>query len=691
MGPIQTADQQLYGAGQNSLIVKGMVKTELWKNPQVISKQKMYLVKNLKYPLLGQPAIEALGLLKLIGSVKTKKTLKQHSDRFEGLGDLGEPYKIQLRKDAVPFAITTPRRVALPLMEKVKAELQSMQERGIISKIEEPTEWCAGMVVVPKPNGKVRICVDLTKLNESVRREYFLMPVVDETLAKMSGAKVFSKLDANSGFWQIKLHPATAKYTTFITPFGRFFFNRLPFGLNAAPEYFMLQMTKALEGLEGVVCQMDDIMVFGENNEQHDKRLEQVMQRLSKAGITLNKSKCVFSTNSVTYLGHLITGDGVKPDPEKVKAIMEIAEPKDVRDVRSLLGMANYLGKFIPQLSAKTKPLRDLLTKGNAWTWGSPQKKAFQLIKEALTSDTLLCLYDPNRQTVVSADASSYGLGAVLMQQQDNGQLQPVAYASRSLTPTETKYAQIEKEALAVTWACERFHMYIMGMTFTLETDHKPLVPLLSTKQLEEIPLRVQRFRLRLLKYAYKIVHIPGKELVVADTLSRAPIEDTEGGDLEIETAAYANGIMESLPATDQRLQEIRIATEQDTVLQQLMRLTAEGWPKSIGETPWAAHPYWQYRAELSINKGLLMKGCRVVIPCDLRLEMLQKLHAGHQGITKCRARAMSSIWWPGLSIQIEEMIKRCRTCSKEQKNKSEPLLPTVQHHFRKGHGKRLG
>ena len=182
-----------------------------------------------------------------------------------------EEYEIQLSKDAVPHALTTPRRVPLPLMEPVKSELQRMEREGIITKVEGPTNWCAGMVVVPKPNHKVRICVDLTHLNKSIQRERHILPSVDHTLAQLAEAQFFTKLDANSGFWQMPLSKESARLTTFITPYDRFCFNRLPFGISSAPELFQRRMSTALEGLEGVICLMDDILIHGKTREEHDK------------------------------------------------------------------------------------------------------------------------------------------------------------------------------------------------------------------------------------------------------------------------------------------------------------------------------------------------------------------------------------------------------------------------------------
>ena len=293
---------------------------------------------------------------------------------------------------------------------------------------------------------------------------------------------MFSKLDANSGFWQIKLSKESALLATFITPFGRFCFNRLPFGITSAPEYFQKRMSSILSGLEGVVGMVDDILVSGSTQQQHDQRLEKVLDKIGEAGVTLNAAKCAFSQPSVRFLGQLVDETGINPDPEKVKAVQAMKEPTNISELRRFLGMVNQLAKFSPSTAETTKPLRDLLSKKNAWTWGDSQQRAFNKVKQELSSAPTLALYDSQRETVVAADASSYSPGAVLTQKQSDGSYRPVVYASRALTPTKQRYAQIEKEALALTWACERFEEYLLGMKFQLHTDHKPLVPILGSR-----------------------------------------------------------------------------------------------------------------------------------------------------------------------------------------------------------------
>ena len=367
-------------------------------------------------------------------------------------------------------------------MKSVKAELDRMEKLGVIAKVTKPTDWCSGMVIVPKKGGQVRICVDLTRLNENVRRERHILPAVEQTLAQLVGAKVFSKLDANSGFWQISLAPQSHHLTTFITPFGRYCFRRLPFGITSVPEHFQRRMSEILADLDGVVCLMDDVLIYGETQQQHDGRLHKVLQKLQESGLTLNANKCQFSCNQLPFLGQVLTQEGVKADPDNVTALHKVPTPQNVGDIRRFLGMVNQMGKFTPNLAERTKPLRDLLQKESDWIWGPAQQSSFDDLKKLLTSNPVLALYDPSLETIVSADASSFGLGAVLLQKQPPGEWKPVAYVSRSLTPTEQRYAQIEKEALAFTWVCEQFSTYLIGLRFHIETDHKPLVPLFSTK-----------------------------------------------------------------------------------------------------------------------------------------------------------------------------------------------------------------
>ena len=434
-----------------------------------------------------------------------------------------------------------------------------MEAMGVIEKVTEPTPWVAGMVVVPKKSGSIRICVDLKPLNESVQREVHPIPKVDETLAQLAGAKVFSKLDANSGFWQIPLEEKSKLLTTFVTPFGRYCFNKLPFGISSAPELFQRRMNTILEGLEGYVDLIDDLLIYGKDQAEHDARLHAALKRLADANVTLNQDKCAFSQRSINFLGHVIDEQGIRADPEKTAAIAKMEVPQNITDLRRFMGMANQLGKFSPHLSDLGQPLRALLSPKTAWVWGPDQEKAFSLLKEELVKPTLLALYDPQVRTKISADASSFGLGAVLLQQFDTG-WRPVAYASRTMSKTETRYAQIEKEALAVTWACEKFSDYILGRFFLIESDHKPLM---HTKSLNALPPRILRFCLRLDRFMYTVHHVPGKLLNTADALSRAPhgsMDDAEQyarREEEIE-AFITTVVIPALPADTARLNAYR-------------------------------------------------------------------------------------------------------------------------------------
>ena len=391
-GHLRKPTKVLYGPGRQTLNVLGQFEATL-KHHQNTSLQVVYVIRGLQNNLLGLPAITSLQILRRVNAIQGEDVRRQFPSVFHGLGTLGDPYQIKLKEGAIPHSIYTPRTVPLPLRGKVKEELCRMEAMGIISKIQDPTPWCAGMVVVPKRSGAVRICVDLKPLNHNVLREVHPIPKVDETLAQLSGATVFSKLDANSGFWQIPLADESRPLTTFITPFGRFCFNKLPFGVSSAPELFQRRMSRILEGLNGVLCQMDDIVVFGQNVAEHNIQLTAVLKRIKEAGVTLNADKCEFAKSEVKFLDHVIDKEGIGADPDKTSAIVKLNATTNVTELRRFLGMVNQLGKFSPRISEISQPLRELLSSKKCWVWGPSQDKAFSQIKDELSRPPVLALY----------------------------------------------------------------------------------------------------------------------------------------------------------------------------------------------------------------------------------------------------------------------------------------------------------
>ena len=266
---LQQTTKRWCGPDQKPLEVLGELLVTLSYNDNSCS-QQVYVVRHLKQNLLGLPAIKALHLLMLLNSV-SHSIPDQYPTLFKGLGTFPEAYDIKLKSDAQPFALFTPKNVPLPLRKKVEEELARMESLQVISKIDEPTPWCAGMVVIPKKSSdSVHICVDFRPLNDSVLREVHSLPKVEEPLVQLSGATVFSKIDANCGFWQIPLTERSRPFTTFIIPFGRYCFNKLPFGICSAPEHFQKQMNNILSGLPGVLCHMDDVLIFGSTQQEHD-------------------------------------------------------------------------------------------------------------------------------------------------------------------------------------------------------------------------------------------------------------------------------------------------------------------------------------------------------------------------------------------------------------------------------------
>ena len=472
----------------NSIPIKGTCVLTVNRKQQVF-KLHFVVVSESRTPIIGVSACSKLGLVKRVymvdkdqysnsqepkqKEVSTVQNLTEsYKDVFEGLGCLPGEHKIQL-DETVPPVIHPCRKVPFALHDKLKQELDRMEKAEVICKVEEPTTWVSSIVLPIKKNGALRVCLDPRDLNKAIKREHFKLPSREEVMSQFKDAKYFSKLDASSGFWQMKLDKTSSMYTCFNTPFGRYRFLRLPFGISSAPEVYHKAIHMLLEHIKGTSSFMDDIIVWGKTIEEHDQRLKAVLETIRRANLKLNKSKCVFGVHELTFLGDVISDKGIKPDPAKIQAIEQFPAPTNKQEVQRFLGMVNYQGKYVPDLSTKSYCLRRLLEEKNMFQWKQEEQNCFEELKKVLTSRPVLKFYDPDRDIRISSDASKSGLGAVLLQKHDDKWL-PVAYASRAMTTAEKNYAQIEKEMLAITFACERFHQFIYGQSIQVETDHKP-------------------------------------------------------------------------------------------------------------------------------------------------------------------------------------------------------------------------
>ena len=347
--------------------------------------------------------------------------------------------------------------------------------------------WASPVVMVRKRDGTHRFCVDFRELNSVTKADTFPLPKIDDLLDQLGAARYFSTLDLASGYWQIRMHPDSVEKTAFVTPQGLHEFRVMPFGLTNAPGVFQRLMERVLSGLnpedgpDYVVVYIDDVLVFSRTIDDHLEHLSRVIQRLHGAGLKLKPSKCHFIREEVEYLGHMITPQGLKTNARLIAAVSEFPRPRNLPEVRRFLGLSSYYRRFVPNFSKIASPLQALTRKAVEFEWSSGCEMSFQALKEKLTSAPLLAYPSFRRPFVLETDASIAGVGAVLSQLQDDGLLHPVAYASRSLTPSERNYAITELETLAVVWAITHFIAYLYGHEDTVYTDHTAVKAVLET------------------------------------------------------------------------------------------------------------------------------------------------------------------------------------------------------------------
>ena len=610
----------------------------------------------------------------------------EFSDVFQGLGKM--PGKVSLKYDpSITPVADPPRTIPAALREPVKKKLQELEDLQVIEKVPvaTPTPWCNSMHVVLKKNQSpdidVRITMDPRNLNTALLREYHPINTVDDVMTRLHGCKFFTAFDANSGYFQLQLDDESTMLTTFNTPFGRYKYHRLPMGISSAPEIYQRKMMEIFGDIEGVDVIMDDVLVSTTDAKQHLAVVRKVLQRARENQVKFTLKKLKLMKSNIKYAGHTLTEDGVQIDENKRKAVLEMPEPKSVKNVQTLLGMVTYTCKFMKNLSSVTEPLRELITESNQrnfkWHFDEKHKRAFEELKKMMVSPPILRYYSSTEPITISCDASQSGLGCVLLQ---GGS--PIAYGSKALTSAEKAYAQIEKELLAIVFALFKFHTYVYGRNdVTVETDHSPLVRILK-KPLHQVPLRLQKMRMRLQGYDFTLVAKKGTEIPVADNLSRAHLADV-GPNLTDEKSHIFTVSLEEIEKnrnlTEQKIEELRQETAKDKMMQELVKVAVTGWPEDKKNLHPLITPYAEFQEEISYTDGILLKGQRVIVPKSMQKEALQVLHDGHQGMVNSKKLARDLMYWPGINKEIEQMISQCINCQEHRRAQTKEPMEAVE------------
>lgn len=641
-----------------------------------------YVAETTDIPILGKQSCEEFKLVQrtpsslhipvhaVTGSPVTKSSLlSTYADVFSGLGKYDQPYHIVLDPAVLPV-IQRCRRVPLSKLEPLKTALEKLQEQGVIADVDKPTDWVHNLVITEKKNGNLRLCLDPKPLNEAIKRERHNIPTVEDVLAQLSGKRIFTVVDMRDSYWHVELDEESSYMCTFHTPWGRKRFLRMPFGISSASEVMQKRNEQTFSDIAGVHVIADDIIIASSTEAEHDATLHKLFERAQQRGIKFNAAKLQLKLSEVQYMGNIVTADGLRPCPKKTDAIINMPTPTDRPSLMRFLGMVKFLSSFLPDESTLTAPLRGLLKKDVPWYWEHEHDKAVSNIKAALARPTTLHFFDPAKPAVIQTDSSQSGLGSCLLQC-----ARPVAYASRALTAAEQNYSQIEKELLAICFACSKFHQYTYGRHVEVHTDHKPLQSIFN-KPLGKAAPRLQRMLLQLQRYTLTVKYVPGRFMYVADALSRAYLPDDTPIGAPEDMEVMVHELVDSLPISSAKRAVFQKATSDDPVMQQLRSTIRNGWPKSIKAAPSSVRPYWNVRDELHEADGLLLKTHSIIVPSALRPQMLALIHEGHLGIDKCRARARQVMFWPGMSQDISDTVAQCNTCQTlRATQQKEPLM----------------
>lgn len=556
----------------------------------------------------------------------------------------------------------------------VTEKVREMESQGLIEP--SSSSWASPLVLPKKKNGEYRLCVDFRKLNAKTVSNAYPIPDLRELLRQVQGAKVFSTLDLNSGYWQVEVEEESRPLTAFITPRGLFQFKVMPFGLKNAPATFVCLMDKVLSGYIGEFCQvyLDDILIYSKNFQEHLVHLAKVIERLKAHGLTCQLKKCHFASSRVDYLGHVLTPEGLERQPEKNKAIEEAERPRTKRQLRQFLGLCGWYSSFVPHFEEKAAPLTDLLNKKQPFRWTAQEDGAFQTIKNAICHAPKLAHPDPQRELCLQTDASDLGLGAVIFHKREDGGRDIVEYGSRKLSPTERCYCTAEKEALAVVWAVGKFRGYFEGRKFRLYTDNSSLQWLNKGSGTKS---KLMRWALLLSEFDFEICHVPGTANEAADSLSRNPAEERQPAET-IPEREIPNMRMEISK------ESVLLVMKDELTLETIRRWQGDDEPcqrmiqwinKRNADNHRVPKEFKMCYKNFRVEDGILRYGSQVsnspsvpVLPRSFAGLVLERFHdsveAGHPGREETFQSIRRRVFWVNMRKEIADYVQSCYICA---------------------------